>query len=453
MALTLATLLVVVGGPELALRLAGHGPSLRRGEMHADPDLLWAFNPGADRPMGRHTTINRLGLQGPEPTRHPRLLATGDSSVFGVSINDAPTFSQVLGEALDLEVHNGGVPGYSSAQSLAQVERVWGALDPTLLVVANLWSDNNFATFVDAEELVQAGRPLARARHLLVQGALRSATLAAMARWVGAEHQQEIGWGQRGQQTTRGDRRVPPADYSAHLDAMARQARQDGAGVIFLILPNVEDVDHPGRPWPWDPYRRLMREAAARHGCPVVDGPALVRATGKGAGELFVDEMHPSATGHQVLGRGLAQAAREAGWPDAAGLCQGEGPASTDFDDPWTWPAGRAPTATAPAVAGVLRGSRRRQEPLTVRLIAPDGAVLDQVELPGAAPFSLQVEPAPARAAVEVWQREPRPARLLRQELELVDGPRWGVTIDLPDRQRPAEGRTPPPRPGAPAPP
>ena len=430
--LALGSTLLLVALPEVGLRLAGAGPALRRGELAPDPDLLWVLSPGVQRPMGRDTHINDLGLQGPAPTAHPRLLATGDSSVFGVSIQDAPTFSQLLGQALGAEVHNGGVPGYSSTQSRAQVDRVWGALDPELLVVANLWSDNNFDSFVDDEELALAGRPGRRWAHLLGRGAMRSATLAALARWSGAAKQETVGWGQRGQETMLGLRRVPLSRYVENLDALATRAREDGAGVVFLMLPNTEDVDHPDRPWPWDPYRRVMREVARAHGCPLVDGPALMRGTGQPARALFSDEMHPSATGHRVLGEGLARAVQTAGWPDASGLCTGPGSPVVDLADPWTWPAGEPPSGAAPLVAGVLRGPTDRHRPLVARLVGGDGQVLDQVDLPGPAPFALQAASSQMKASLEVWSTQPGRQRLLAHDLDLSRGPLWGLSLSLP---------------------
>lgn len=452
LALALVACVLAVGVPEGAMRAAGRAPTLARDELPADPDTLWALRPGAGRTLGRETYVNRLGLQGPEPAGSARrVLVTGDSSVFGVTVQGRRTFAEVLGERLGgVEVHNGGVPGYSSAQSLAQVRKVAGALDPALLVVANLWSDNNFDSFVDAEAMARAGSVGGRAAHLLAAGARRSAVLDALLRWRGADRQERVGWGLVGQETMGGHRRVPIPRYVANLEAMVATAP-----AVFVMLAGVEDLRAPDRAWSWDPYRAAMRAVAAKHGCPVLDVPALFRETGLAPTTLFVDEMHPTAEGHRRIGEAVATMVRERGWPERP-VCGGGGPEVPVIDDPWTWEAGVAATAERPSVAGLVVGSTTTWPPLEVRLVR-GGAVLDRVMLPTAAPYALQAPAGTGAAEVQVFLANGgRP--IASASVDLAAGPRWGLDLAPREpapvaRMAPTQGPPPPGAPGRPLPP
>ncbi len=436
-ALSLGTLLLVVGLPEIGLRLLSRGPALAAEEMAADPDTAWALSPGATMAMRRPTSINRLGLQGPEPGPGRRVLVTGDSSVFAVGIEGNPSFSQVLGERLgpSVEVHNGGVPGYSSSQSLAQARKIWPELQPELLIVGNLWSDNNFDSFVDAELLAEAGRPGRRLAHSLARLSQRSALLMALLRWRGADRQEIVGWGRVGQETIRGQRRVPLATYRDNLLELSTLALNSGGHVLFLMLSNSEDLDHPDRPWAWDPYRQTMRDVAAQLGCPLVESPpAFRRAAAQGQG-LFVDDMHPSGGGHRLLGELLAEELRQRGWEQGRALCSGGGPAAEVPPDPWTWEEGAAPPQRTPTVAGLILGNPGKRGDLEVQLLDEGGAVLDRVGLPAAAPYALLADPPPTRGRVRVL--EARQGRVLvEQELDLAAGTAWGVHLPLPEPGR-----------------
>ena len=83
-----------------------------------------------------------------------------------------------------------------------------------------------------------------------------------------------------------------------------------------------------------------MRDAASRHGAPLIDAGALFREAGAGADALFVDEMHPSRRGHALLGQALADALRHRvreGAPLEARTTGGEVPV---YEDPFE---GRGP--------------------------------------------------------------------------------------------------------------
>ena len=73
---------------------------------------------------------------------------TGDSSIFGHGLSDRETLhahieQEGAKEGISLKAVTGAVPGYSSVQSLNQLFQSGWDQNPDLLVIGNLWSDND----------------------------------------------------------------------------------------------------------------------------------------------------------------------------------------------------------------------------------------------------------------------------------------------------------------------
>lgn len=151
-----------------------------------------------------------------------------------------------------------------------------------------------------------------------------------------------------------GKRRVALSDYAQNLDTLcARQRARDG-GVLFLMLANREDVNPRSHDPAWGPYRDVMRQAADRHGVPLVAFPDTVRADGRGEDTLFMDEMHPTAAGHALLRAAVQRALDDAGWPErrlVPGLPPPLGPLTDRFEQRGNDP--RAPHDNSRSPVGV----------------------------------------------------------------------------------------------------
>ena len=124
--------------------------------LPGNPYLLWEMVPGTRTEMGATVTVNSLGFRGAEvletkPSGVKRVVVLGDSTVYGHGVEDDETFSAQLDDRLGetVQVLNLGTPGYSSAQSINLMTMRGWRLQPDLVVIANLWSDNNFDSFVD----------------------------------------------------------------------------------------------------------------------------------------------------------------------------------------------------------------------------------------------------------------------------------------------------------------
>lgn len=286
------------------------GPAMAQ-TLPGNPHLLWELAPGTWPVEGGSAHINTLGMRDTErgPKARARALVVGDSSVFGFGVDQDELFTSLLEDRLGADVVNAGVPGWSSLQARNMLALRGFSLEPDLLVIATLWSDNNFDQFVDAEVLAQVETGGA-VRVILEQSAL----FRLMDRLAGAGGAQSIAT-VADRAPVAGRRRVPLQRYAENLESMAQALHERGGGVAFVMLANRMDVQRRPGPLVWQPYRDAMRLVAARWGAPLVDLPA--RFPHEGGQRLFLDDIHPNARGHAVVARLLEDALLAAGWPGA----------------------------------------------------------------------------------------------------------------------------------------
>ena len=146
---------VVVLGTELGLRALGLGarsPSgYPEGLYAAAPDAGFALardfagemaDPagGAPIPLATNADGFRDATFGPKPPGTLRVLALGDSFAFGHGVRAEQSYPEQLERLLArperaVEVLNLGVPGYNTAQELAQLRRLGAELAPDLVLV------------------------------------------------------------------------------------------------------------------------------------------------------------------------------------------------------------------------------------------------------------------------------------------------------------------------------
>ncbi len=291
--------------PELPGWRAQDGPSIL---LTGHPTRLWGLAPGERDNLGATATINALGFRGPLPEQGlRRVIVLGDSSYFGHGVEDEQTLGAVMARSAGVEVLNLAVPGYSTEQSLVVMEEQGWDLDPELLVVGSMWSDSGFDVAQDRPLLASRGR--SRWNPLVY---------SALFRWVVTRvgPVQDLRFRREG---ASGPRRVPIEDYAANLDELAR----GGVPVIFVRpCPQVE-AEGQSSGHDWAPYVQAQRAVAEHHGQPVLDACEVF----EGHRDLFLDELHPNAEGHRLLGEALA--ARP--WPMASTAR----PAQVEVVDPW----------------------------------------------------------------------------------------------------------------------
>jgi len=149
--LLVVTLLVIVLAAEIVLRVAYHPENLGS-VIRYHPVLGWALDPNASlvsvdsqRKLHYRIDVNSLGMRERElsldKTRgRYRVLVLGDSFVFGTGLDAGERFSDVLDHALpdEVEVINGGVPGWGTDQEVLFYESSLRRLRPDLVVLTFL---------------------------------------------------------------------------------------------------------------------------------------------------------------------------------------------------------------------------------------------------------------------------------------------------------------------------
>lgn len=292
----------------VAPTLPGPMEQPREDAMHSSELLGWAPNPGESRAFGvpAPTWINSMGIRGPEP--EPRadgdlhLLTLGDSTVYGVLVGDDAVFSAVaaahLTERLQRPVraYNGGVPGYSSEQAWRLMHYELAELELDFVVIATLWSDCQPAPEPDTATIPLHFAGLRRA--VFGSGLFRLIDSVVH----GAPDPEQIAWEL---QEEPGDRRVPIDRYRSNLTRLAEMARDRGAQPIYLLLPSDRDLRREPLEPPRPEYREVMRAVASEQDALLVDGytPFVGRDP-----TLLLDDVHPSAAGHRLLGETLSEA-------------------------------------------------------------------------------------------------------------------------------------------------
>ncbi len=415
--------------------------------LRGNPYLLFEFAPGVRYEQGVEVRINSLGLRGPEPVLPSppgvrRILTTGDSSVFGFGVPEDAVLSSVAAAALGegFEAINAAIPGYSSYQSINLLRLRALKTEPDLIVIGNLWSDNNFDSFVD-RDLLATTTGYERSTTARLQRLLSASAIYRVADWKLRVRERSrkirtVSW-QVGSQQHIGLRRVAINDYAANLEILVGMATEVGAEVVFLLLANEEDVRaHVGGEKAWTPYREVMREAAARHGAPVVEVPELFRASGLSDEALFLDEMHPTIAGHRIIGEALAEVLRPwaAGADINTGGTGGAVPVYTDRfvqGSPGSGPiTGLQTSADGIRIQGILKHDASRGEPITIEALpAEGGGVLRSIVLDRPGQFVLQIG-APRKVVLRVRVGEDV-LDLSQTVFALDQGPAGSILIDL----------------------
>jgi hypothetical protein len=96
--------------------------------------------------------------------------------------------------------------------------------------------------------------------------------------------------------------RLPPSELAEALDLLARSAEQNRFRVVLCLEPAL--LAPPER------HHRVVREAAARHGWPLVDLPAVFAA--REGEDLFLGWVRLTPRGHAAAAEAIAPVIAEA---------------------------------------------------------------------------------------------------------------------------------------------
>lgn len=276
----------------------------------ADPDLFYSLKPNRKTTwQGATVTTNQLGLRGsdiqPKQANEFRILCLGESSTFGAMVGDAETYAARLEELLSREstnrnyrVINAGVSGYTSFQSLKYLELRGLKLQPDLVLFYHEFNDLLPAEFSDRElhESQSHAWHRALANHLAIYRVISNAT----ARWKIANKREEI-------QSQPNEDPSPDPEASGKRTRVSDRERRENLQRLQTLCQqhNTELVImHPAYA-DSQRHRCVLTEFCEETGVPLYESHDALHPAFRGKGDLFADECHPNAEGHQALAEGL----------------------------------------------------------------------------------------------------------------------------------------------------
>jgi lysophospholipase L1-like esterase len=310
------------------------------------PKVGYELRPGyrGTGPSGEEIRIAANGLReavsASTPAGAPRVIALGDSFVFGLGVPAEEAFPAALERALDggVRVENAGVPGYNLVQSVARLEEALSVAAPEAIVLGFLENDIHNVDGPDHEATPagllarhpQAFRPETEVNPFQALGgpwlwlqlhsaAFRVGSYAAIRARLRVTGDEELAAlaraaeqsGALGDRLLRGeldDETEPRFAAASHLLARAAaSARAAGARLVLVVFPRPEQLLSERLR---GGSRRITAVAAAA-GIDVVDPTAALAASPDRIGlYLFPSDHHPSARGHAAV---AAEVARH--WP------------------------------------------------------------------------------------------------------------------------------------------
>jgi hypothetical protein len=293
--------------------------------------LLFAAGPNAELPyglrpgvettfIGTRVRVNREGCRGPEldGSDRPRLLALGDSVMFGQGVSEEATVSGRLATALPAwEVVNCGVPGFDTLAEARQLTRLAPLIRPAITVVGMSLNDydpapryhplgilsradDRHVPLLDRSEFVLLLRWLAtwaggglwqqKVEHASKDAADAGGMRENLDRLVATEHAKFYA--------------APDQAAWARLEMGMRELRRAAADahteLLIAIFPESWQV---GAPSPDLRPQRALLAACAAADVRCLDLYPPFAAAG---GTLFLDAQHPNARGHDVAAEAIA---------------------------------------------------------------------------------------------------------------------------------------------------
>lgn len=351
--LSLVSVLVVVGGLEVVVRLFGLDQSCRNlysdsGQQLwvCDPILTFKLKPDL---VAHGKPLNRAGFRSreflPKQDGVFRIVALGDSCTFGVIATQRALeyvrepYPQLLERLAaerigvgKVEVLNAGVPAYNSFHGVMLLRTKLRDLEPDLITVRYGWNDH----FVAATPSVyrEPGNLLA----LEAQDVLLRTALYGFLRRLGMSLQRfRQGVVSAPSLPAEWKPSVPRDAYQHNLRRIVSLARDQGAQVWLLTSPHAFVIDENRGRYAETPmsarqvlsfnaipsferlieihddYNQATREVGAELGVPVVDMDAVYKAHSGEPLFLPTDVPHPTAQGHALEAETLYQRLRQDG--------------------------------------------------------------------------------------------------------------------------------------------
>src|SRR6266576_4956622 len=188
-----------------------------------------------------------------------------------------------------IEVVTMAVPGYTSHQGLAWLQREMDSLKPDLLIISFGWNDASLSDVPDNEAIKTNWRAVT-VRWLVDN----SQTFAHATHWLRARQPSSA-------KVVRPAPRVDEQDYLNNMMAMAQLGKDKKAAVIILAAPYRDKVTNPAEAALMQRYRAGLRSVSNQNGSPYLELPELTEAAYPLNQGWFGELIHPNDMGHKLI--------------------------------------------------------------------------------------------------------------------------------------------------------
>lgn len=262
-AFALVPVFLLFGVGEIALRVIGW-PEVTQAFEHNEP--FWVVDPDLKSYAMPHNEENtsfkvstnsdglRTNVEMTDPKKDLRIMTLGCSTTFGWGVADAETYPERLQHYLteagysNVEVVNGGQPGYTSFQGNWLWDSILKHYEPDVVLIGYIVQDARKAAYSDKSQAILQGDNRFLKDNLLY----RSKSYLGLRYATGKV---QIQAKERSSQDEGGVFRVPPADYVENLRALVSKIQASGGKPILFGYP----LERTGYT---EQHRRILQVAA-----------------------------------------------------------------------------------------------------------------------------------------------------------------------------------------------
>ena len=301
-----------VSTPQQKMQVADSGQA---SIFEGDPLLLWRLKPNLNHVVWDFTVLSTNSQHfradypiGEKPTGTFRVICLGDSVTFGYRVPtvwpDKPTeydheslpFPMLLEKHLrsvnpsrKIEVFPMAVPGYTSHQGLAWLQREIDRLQPDMVIASFGWNDASSSDVPDRDAIRTDFYPVA-IRWLIDH----SQAFAHATRWLRSRNQTSPGQVHPGP-------RVSKLEYMNNFLKIVNLVRSRGAVIVVVGAPYRDASTNPPEAELMKQYRAALRANMKEQKVPYLEVLELTEAASPANEGFFGELIHPNNMGHRLL--------------------------------------------------------------------------------------------------------------------------------------------------------
>jgi lysophospholipase L1-like esterase len=290
----------------------------QQGIFEGDPLLLWRLKPNLDHAVWDFTVLSTNAqhlrseapdkLLGPKQPGTIRIVCLGDSVTFGFRVPvvwpDKPTeydpnwlpYPMLLEKELretnpgrNIEVVTMAVPGYTSHQGLAWLQRDIDRLQPDLLTISFGWNDASFSDVSD-RDAIRTDKSAVAVRWLVDH----SQAFAHATRWLRSRPAEQAA-------PLRPAPRVNQQEYVDNMLAMVQLAQARDIETVVIAAPYRDVVATAPEGNLMQSYRDSLRTAMKEREIRFLEILELTEKAFPSNEGWFGERIHPNHMGHRLI--------------------------------------------------------------------------------------------------------------------------------------------------------